>query len=184
MGHFGTCAVLCAGIAGLVSACAGNPPPAPIPAAFAKVGPALDSAELALRSCHEPQVAGPARTAIDGARVHLAAAVGGDRFAALQLPHDLNVVTATLALCAALDRTAAARGAGCHGEARLGMTKAEVERTIWCEPDRIDTSETPAGRREHWVYLPKTQLAGTTDRPVGILTFIGDRLTAIRRSTR
>ena len=71
----------------------------------------------------------------------------------------------------------------CRGDVRLGMTKAEVKETAWCEPSRIVRTETAAGQREQWIYS-KDRLAPGLDRPVGSLEFTGDRLTSIRRRSQ
>jgi len=153
--------------------------PAQTVAALDTVPPALDAAEAAIKTCSAPGIVLHAQMAIQAAHLQLHDAYRGDQAALIALKTNLELIRSSVETCNDIARAVVR----CRGDVRLGMTKAEVKETAWCEPSRIVQTEAAAGHRERWIYS-KDRRAPGLDRPVGSLEFTGDRLTSIRRRSQ
>lgn len=149
-------------------------------AALAPVAAALDGAEKAADACPQPRARARARLAIFNARQMLQVARSSAE-AILALNEKMDMLRQALAECLSFKQLAERYRAKCQGDARLGMTREEVRRTLWCEPTKIMRTDTADHSREEWIYTTRN---GTTwlGRPEGFLYFTDGKLTSIERA--
>jgi hypothetical protein len=150
-------------------------------AQVATAGPALDAAEVKIAACQQPEIRRGTEAMIEEARKVLPLAVDGSAGALKLLNDRLVLITVGLSKCSRIDQTAATYDQQCRGEVRLGMTREQVRKTLWCAPDVVNKTETARGTTEEWVYRGDEGIAGLQNRPKGALSFSGDTLTAIHR---
>jgi hypothetical protein len=171
-------------VIGLVLAAAWVPAAAdPAGDAAAALGPAaaaLDGAETAVAACPQARAQAHARLSLFNARQMLQVARSNPN-AMLALDEKMETLRQALAECLSFKRLGEAYHAKCQGEVRLGMTREEVRRTVWCEPTKVMRTDTQDHSREEWIYAARN---GTTwlGRPEGFLYFTDGKLTSIERA--
>ena len=173
-------------VIGLLLAAAGTPAEAgqtgEAAAALAPVAAALDGAEAAVAACPQPDARLRASHALFDAREMLQIARSSPN-AILVLDEKMETLRRTLELCLKLKQTAGDYHARCRGDVRLGMTRDEVRRTAWCEPDKVMRTDTQGHSREEWIYTAEKHTVWI-GRPEGFLYFTDGKLTSIERSVQ
>jgi len=149
-------------------------------AALSRVPAALDGAEAAFASCPQPETAIRGRKAVLDARAFLAAARTNPGVM-LILNEKMELIRSVLETCVQFKKIAEEYRSKCQGEVRLGMSAAQVRQSLWCQPTKIMTTETPGHRREEWIYTANPR-AAWLGRPEGFLYFTDGKLTSIERA--